>query len=142
MRNSPSISKILLTDYFFFTGALAMIIGVGISAYTYFTETNLLVSAIFAGTACLGLMLMIWRIIFIYKLFKIGAEVEGIISKVGYYRGRANIRFTFTFESVEYKSYNILMRNSKTTHMPAESKIILLINPSNPKQALIFDVYQ
>jgi len=131
-----------MTDYIVFFSAFAIIIGGGIGLYLVYGSIKDYWGFVFVGIAFLSLVRAIVRLIYIFKMFKIGIEVEAKIVKVFFYRSRATLKFDYTFESASYSNSNFLLRNSKSIKLSAGTQVSVLVDPSKPMKALIVSVYQ
>jgi hypothetical protein len=155
-KAKPSIVLIIKSDYLAYIGVLIPVIifvmYIGFSFVDYlnvFREDKTIQWAeslsvffyVFVVGFVVGVPLAIWRIRYIQKLFSNGIEVVGQITNISFYKDRGKFEYTYTYQGQVYFGNNAIMETEKTHRLLAYSQVVLLVNPDEPKHALIRDVY-
>jgi hypothetical protein len=96
---------------------------------------------LFAGGLVIGIPLAIWRLRTIQQLFASGVEVTGQIKDIFFHRDRGTVQYSYTYLGQAFLSGNAIMKTRQTQKLQPGDQIILLINPEQPKRALIRDLY-
>ncbi|TQD28350.1 hypothetical protein [Methanolobus vulcani] len=150
-----SLGRILTHDYCALVAILMMVIPWAIyfatSQFGYFpdlkhgrdplTESsapffkNMGYYVIFIAIPMLG-----WRIHLFKTLYKRGVEITGYISFEGVL-SRKRIEYKYTYEGVDYWRGNALTDSQYVNIFKEGDEVILLVDPKNPKQAVIKEIY-
>lgn len=93
-----------------------------------------------AGVA-LGLPLAFWRICTIQQHFEHGEEVTGQIVEIGFFRDRGTVIYAYVYQNQKYTGSNSIMKTRQTQQLRPAMQVAIIVNPANPKQALIRDLY-
>ena len=110
---------------------------------TLFKEprARLLFLNLFLGGLVIGVPLAIWRIRTVQKIFSNGIEVTGQIKDIFFHRDRGTVQYAYTYQGQEILSGNAIMKTGQTKKLRPGDQLVLLINPDQPKRALIRDLY-
>jgi hypothetical protein len=146
MNKGFSLAKLIKTDYVAFISALTPLILCGIylvvplvSKESWKDNTILL---IYGAMVVLSLGLFIWRIQVFRSVFNDGIETLATLISIYYYRGRGRLQYTYSYLGQEYTARNIVNRIAATRALTLGQQVVVLVDPSNPKRALIRDLYQ
>lgn len=93
------------------------------------------------ASAAVGLPLAYWRIHAIQRRFEEGEEVTGRIIDVAFFRDRGKVTYSYVYQNQNYAGSNAIMKNGRTEQLYPGKEVVILVNPFNPKQALIRDLY-
>lgn len=151
----PSVTRIILSD---FTTALAMLIilvpwimYIATAYFGFFPSLrgrdpltgsdapffqNLGIIA-----TLIGIPLLVWRVRSFQALFARGVEVPGRITNVWFHRDRGRIEYEYTYQDKKYSSGNAVMKSGRTNKFRNGDELVLIVDPENPKRALIRELY-
>ncbi len=147
----PRISKILWTDYpaFLFTAFAVVVWVVYLSWVPGWRKDGpvinpelapfVLIIALALTLWCVGVV--IYRIIFIRRIFRDGRQVRGKITDFYLRRDRGKVTYTFFFDNNEYTAGAPVHRNKQTIAIKKGERVILVVDPVYPQRALIRDLY-
>jgi len=113
--------------------------------FVYFFDSPQVLSTdvplIFGALTVIAVAVLIWRMRVINAIFEEGIETPGTITRIWFYRGRGSVNYTYTLQGQEYKSGSAVMRSKQTREIVTGQPVTLIVDPSNPKRALIRDLY-
>ncbi len=158
MSNKPkaSIVRIIQSDYLALLGvlvpAVSLVMYVSVAYFGYFpgfrghdpiqgTEGAPLFLYMFIVGLVVGLPLAFWRIRSIQQMFAKSAEVVGQITNISFFKDRGRVEYSYTYQNQNYSGGNAIMKTGKTQQLRSGSQVVLLVNPDEPKHALIRDLY-
>lgn len=158
MSNEPkaSIVRIIQSDYLALLGVLvpvvSLILYICVAYLGYFpgfrghdpiqgTEGAPLFLYMSIIGLVVGLPLAIWRIRSIQQIFAKSVEVIGQVTNISFYKDRGRVEYSYTYQNKNYSGGNAIMKTGKTQQLRSGSQVMLLVNPDEPKQALIRDLY-
>jgi hypothetical protein len=138
----PSLFRIIRNDYAAFMAVILPIVLWGLFLFSVYQEninpnmTNL--SIVITAAA---IPLLIYRIFYIFKFFNTGEETTAVILGVSFYRSRGRADFSYTYQGAEYTSGNLLMSSGPVKQLSRGQEVVVLVNPDNPKKAVIRDLF-
>lgn len=88
-----------------------------------------------------GLPLAYWRIRSIQRMFSNSVEIVGQITKISFFRDRGRVEYSYSYRGRPYSGGNGIMKTRKTQQLQSGTKVVLLVDPHKPRQALIRDLY-
>lgn len=143
-KQSPSLFRVISTDYPSYLSALFPIVFWSFTAYFFATENNssqlfLLLSI---GATVVGIPILIQRYRTISSVFANGTETQGEITSIGFFRGRGRVEYSYTFRGEKQTSGNAINRNSRTRNLRVGQSLKVLVDPDNPKRAFIQEIYR
>lgn len=155
-KPKPSIVRIIQSDYLALIGILfpvvVLIIYLVVSNLGYFpalgrraaiqgtASAPILLYVGIAG-AVIGLPLAFWRVRTVQQRFAQGETVNGQITDISFYRDRGTVAYTYTHQGKTYSAFNMIMKTGQTKNLRPGTQIAVVVNPANPKEALIRDLY-
>jgi hypothetical protein len=152
----PSTFRIIQSDYLALLGVLVPIVSlimyIAVAYFGYFpglrgrdpiqgTEGAPLFLNLFIAGLVIGVPLAIWRIRSIQRLFSKSVEVVGQITDVSFHRDRGRVEYSYTYQGQAYSGGNAIMKTGKTQKLRSGNEVVLLVNPDDPRRALIRDLY-
>jgi hypothetical protein len=155
-KPKASIFRIIQSDYLALIGSVVPLVGLALyAAVAYFgylpgfrgrgpiqgTEDASLVLYFAVLGIVLGLPLVYWRVRTIQQRFVKSVEVIGQITGVYFHRDRGRVEYSYSYQGQDYSAGNAVMKNGRTRTLISGNPVVLLINPDNPKQPLIRDLY-
>jgi hypothetical protein len=155
-KTKPSIIRIIQSDFVALIGLIvplvSLIMYICVAYFGYFpglrgrdpiqgTEGAPVFLYLFIIGLVLGLPLAFWRIRTIQQLFSKGIEVGGQIIAISFYRDRGRVEYSYSHAGQAYSGGNAIMKTSRTQQLRSGDQIVLLVNPDEPKRALIRDLY-
>lgn len=85
-------------------------------------------------------LLLILRLRFVQSLYSFGEEVTGKITDSFTFLNALSIQYAYTFKGKEYKRSDVLPFKAQNKNLlQAGSEVSLIVDPANPKQAVIRD---
>ena len=155
-KAKPSIVRIVQSDYLALLGILlpvvSLIMYIAVAYFGYFpgfrghdpiqgSEGAPLFLNLFVGGLLIGVPLAIWRIHSIQQLFAKSVEVSGQVTALEFYKDRGRVEYTYAYQGQSYSGGNGIMKTGKTQALRPGTQVVLLVNPDEPKRALIRDLY-
>lgn len=135
----PSLLQIFRTDYAAFMALVFPVVFWAMAIFLNYNQppadTGLLYIGISLTAAAVPLIL--WRIYYFLKIFDIGVEAAGVIQGVGFYRSRGRVNYIYTYQGTRFSAGNPIIRNKRTKELAAGQEVTVLVNPNNPKRAVI-----
>ncbi len=151
-NKTPSLFSIILTDYFCFLCTIYPIVIGAVAGYEAYsdpaqTETNpqalfyILLAAGGVTGACF--LLLIWRIRLIRAVFRRGNSVRGKLESTRENKRRrlplnSRVTFSYVYKNKTYKKSRYLLSSED---LPSGRHIQIMVNPDNPGQAFIRDIF-
>jgi hypothetical protein len=155
-KSKPSIVRIIQSDFLALLGVLvpvvSLIMYICVAYFGYFpglrgrdpiqgTEGAPLFLYMFIFGLLFGLPLAFWRIRSIQQMFAKSVEIVGQITTISFYKDRGRVEYAYTYQNQNYSGGNAIMKTGKTQQLTSGSQVVLLVNPDEPKRALIRDLY-
>jgi hypothetical protein len=152
----PSVVRIVQSDFAAMLGllvpAVSLVMYICVAYFGYFpgfrghdpiqgSEGAPLFLYLFIGGLVLGVPLAIWRIRTIQQLFARSVEVTGQVTNISFYKDRGRVEYTYTYLGQSYSGGNAIMKTGRTQQLRPGTQMVLLVNPDDPKHALIRDLY-
>ncbi len=155
-KAKPSIFRIIQSDFLAMLGilvpAVSLLMYIAVAYFGYFpgfrghdpiqgTDGAPLFLYMFLAGIVIGLPLAYWRIRSILEMFSRNVEVVGQITGISFFRDRGQIQFTYNYFNQAYSGVTAIMKTRRTEQLQRGQEVILLIDPNDPKRALIRDLY-
>jgi hypothetical protein len=138
----PTITKPnflhLFRDYILFQAAFSAVFGFGLGTYLYFDEPEIYISLLFFGFGLIALFGLVWRSLWILRLYNIGDIIEATVVQVRFnqfnHRGMGQIKLTYEYQREQYSKAFAIVKSRTTNQLAAGAKVSLLIDPEHPKR--------
>lgn len=142
-RQSPSLFRVISTDYPSYLSVLFPIVFGSFTAYFFATEngSSQLFLFLAIAAAVIGIPVLIQRYRTISSVFANGTETKGEITSIGFFRGRGRVEYSYIIQGEKQTSGNAINRNSRTRNLRVGQSIKVLVDPYNPKRAFIQEIY-
>jgi hypothetical protein len=88
-----------------------------------------------------GVALAIWRIRAVYAFFARGVGRPGVIESVEFFRDRGRVTFRYDHEGQSYERGSGIMKNARTKALEPGQELTVIVDPENPKKAMIRSLY-
>lgn len=152
----PSIVRIIQSDYLALLGIIvpvvSLIMYICVAYFGYLpglrgrdpiqgTEGAPLFLYMFIFGLVGGLPLTFWRIRTIQQMFAKSVEIIGQVTGISFIKDRGRVEYSYTYQNQDYSGGNAIMKTNKTKQLSSGSEVVLLVNPDDPKRALIRDLY-
>lgn len=139
----PSILRIILTNYVAFIAVLSPVLLWSVFLFEHFQGDRLTTSDLLGlgGFSLVGLVLALWKIFTISTIINYGQEAKATIHSSGFYRSRGRIKFVYTYQGEKYMTQNTVMSNKLTRSYANGDQASIFVNPNNPKNAVLKDIY-
>lgn len=145
MLRTPSIFKILITDYAAFMGIIAAPILWGLYLITLldndFESPEWKLVAIFGAISAAALGVVFWRVRLIHTIFADGLEVQATIRSIDFDKDRGRIEYTYTHNGEQCRSANALMKFRQTEVLRVGDQVPVMVDRSHPNRAFLRDLY-
>lgn len=144
MQNqSPSLFRVISTDYPSYLSVLFPIVFGGFTLYFFAVGNDALRLFLFLaiGVTVVGIPVLLQRYRTISSVFANGEQTNGVVTSVGFFRGRGNVSYSYTFHGEKLTSSNAINRNSLTRNLRVGQTVKLFVDPDNPKRAFIQEIY-
>ena len=144
MQNqSPSLLRIISTDYPSYLSVLFPIVFGAFTIYFFITKHNssqlfLLITSV---VTIIGVPTLIWRYRTISSVFTNGIPTKGVITAIGFLRGRGRIEYSYTAQGETHTSSNAINRNGHTRKLRIGQNVKVVVDPGDPKRAFIQEIY-
>jgi uncharacterized protein DUF3592 len=140
---SPSLFRVISTDYPSFLSVLFPIVFGSFSLYFFFTGNDALrlFLPLAIGVAVVGVPVLVQRYRTISSVFADGIQTSGIVTGLNFFRGRGRVEYSYTFQGEKQLSGNAINKNSRTRKLRIGQPVTLLVDLGNPKRAFIQDIY-
>jgi hypothetical protein len=104
-----------------------------------FSPTYLLLAA--AVAAVIGLVILVWRVWTIRRIYARSVEVSGNLSEVAVVKDRAKLVFKFEYAGGAYECGCSVHLNRRSRKLKQGSAVAVLLDPADPRRALIRDLF-
>jgi len=144
MQNQrPSLFRIVSTDYSSFLSVIFPVMFDGFTVYFYLSGNDSFSLFLFiaVGVTVIGIPLLIWRYRLITSVFEHGMHSKGIVTRVGFFRGRGLVEYSYPIQGEEQKASNAISRNSRTRRLRVGQTVDVIVDHIDPKRAFIRDIY-
>lgn len=145
MQRTPSLFKLLTTDYMAFMSVVFPVISWGIYLYFLISRKGALPDSslpiVFGAITVIALGVLVWRIMLINSVFAEGIEVNGTIKHTYFYRDRGRVLFDYTFMGEKNDAGSMVMRNKRTVALQPGMQVVVIVDQNHPKRALIRELY-
>jgi|SRR5687767_11787428 len=139
----PSLLRVISTDYASFLSVLFPIVFGGFSIYFFFTGNDavrLFLPLAIVATV-IGIPVLVQRYRIISSVFAEGAQTEGTVTGLSFFRGRGRAEYSYTFQGEKHVSSNAINKNSRTRKLRVGEAVTVLVDRNNPKRAFIREIY-
>jgi len=140
---SPSLFRVISTDYPSFLSVLFPIVFGGFSAYFFIAGNDALQLFLLLaiGATVLGVPYLVQRYRNISSVFTDGIEVQGTVTKMFFFRGRGSVEYSYTVQGKKQTSSNAINKNSRTRSLKVGQTVTVVVDRSDPKLAFIKEIY-
>jgi hypothetical protein len=144
MQNqSPSLIRVVSTDYPSYLSILFPLVFVGFTIYFFFAGNSAFQMFLFLsiGVIVVGIPILFQRYRTIASVFGEGTATKGVVTLTQFFRGRGRIEYTYDFQGQKQTSGNAINRNKYTRNIKVGQSVKVFVDPNNPKQAFIQEIY-
>lgn len=144
MQNqSPSLFRVISTDYPSFLSFLFPIVFGGFTAYFFFSknESLQLFLLLTLGVTVIGIPFLIQRYRMISSVFAEGIQVPGVVTRIGFFRGRGRVEYSYTVQGEKQVSGNAINKNSRTRDLQVGQTVKVSVDRNDPRRAFIREIY-
>ena len=142
-KQSPSLFRVISTDYPSYLSVLFPIVFGSFTAYFFATENSSSQLFFFLAIAAtvIGIPILIQRYRTISSVFANGTKTKGEITSIGFFRGRGRVEYSYTIQGAKQTSGNAINRNSRTRKLRIGQNVNIVVDPDDPKRAFIQEIY-
>ena len=144
MQNqSPSLFRIISTDYPSYLSVLFPVVFGAFTVYFFVTKhsSSQLFLLITALVTLIGVPTLIQRYRTISSVFTNGTPTQGLITAIGFLRGRGRVEYSYTVQGERYTSSNAINRNGRTRKLRIGQHVNVVVDSDDPKRAFIQEIY-
>lgn len=143
MKPTPSLLRIIQVDYLASLGVIAPVViwGMALAFLWFDPEAAASFRIIAPAVTVIGLTVLLWRVRTILTIFGEGAEEPGVISSIGFFRGRGRVEYVYTFQGRKLLGGNAVQSNKYTRALAQGQAVTVLVDRLNPKRALVRELY-
>jgi hypothetical protein len=142
--NKPSIGRIFQTDYLTTVWEIFILVIWGFFLSFKFIQPIQLANPLFYAAVIvtvIGIGIMTWRIRLIQSIFEDGAEVEGTVVSINFYRDRGYVTYVYEVKGKRYQSSNAIAKYRVTEQLKQGQRVRIVAEQNNPKIAFIKNIY-
>lgn len=132
--------RIIQNDYLAFM-AVVLPLAVWIIFFFGNTSQSTTLFSISCAITAAAIALLIWRVLFFSKFFDTGEETTAVIQEIRFRRSRGTVNFTYFFRGARYSTDNLTTAIGQSKKMNPKQEIIILVDPDNPKRAIIKSLF-
>lgn len=142
-NQSPTLFRIISTDYPSYLSVLFPIVFVGFTIYFFVVGNDALQLFLFLaiGVTVIGVPVLLQRYKTISSVFANGEQTKGVVTSIGFFRGRGNVGYSYTFNGEKLTSSNAINRNGRTRSLRVGQTVKVFVDPDNPQRAFIQEIY-
>lgn len=144
-RKSPSLIRLIDTDYIALVAVLAPLVMWGLYAVLLLTRSgqapDMILVAIAAAITVLAVVVFLWRYRTIAGVFADGIEVSATIHNAAFFRDRGRLEYVYTVQGEKYLGSAAVHKNRRTAALRPGQQVVVLVDPDHPKRAFIRDLY-
>lgn len=139
----PSLLRLIQTDYPSFLAALFPLFGWGFFLVDRLrrvdTDANFVL--IMGALTLAAVLVLVWRYTSIASIYAAGQEVTATLNNAAFFRGRGNLTYIYKFQGGKYSCTNTVMKTNRTSAYAAGDRVTVLVDPNNPRRAVIKELY-
>jgi hypothetical protein len=139
-QQRPALLRILYTDYLAFMALLFPAVFWIILLFGRTAQDAYMFYITVAMTA-VAIPLLLWRIFFFIKMFDTGVETPAVIQGMSFYRSRGRVGYTYTFNGAQYAAQDVIFKIGRVKEFASGEEVVALVDPNNPKRAIIKKLY-
>ena len=144
MQNQgPSLFRVISTDYPSYLSVLFPVVFGIFTIYFFNTQNDASQLFLFLTTVVtvIGIPTLIQRYRTISSVIAKGTQTKGVISSIGFLRGRGRVEYSYTVQGEKHTSSNAINRNSRTRKLRVGQSVNVVVDPNDPKRAFIQEIY-
>lgn len=140
---SPSLFRVISTDYASYLSVLFPIVFGGFSLYFLFArnEAVRLFLPLAIGATVIGVPVLVQRYRTISSAFADGMQTKAVVTGISFFRGRGLVKYSYIFQGEKQVSDNAINKNNRTRKLRVGQKVTVLVDRNNPKRAFIQEIY-
>jgi hypothetical protein len=81
------------------------------------------------------------RISRIKRILADGPRAEATVLDIDFEKDRGRVEFEYSHDGQKYKTATAIMKNKQTEELAAGDEIEVAVDPTNPRRALIVELY-
>jgi len=145
MKLRPSIQKAVEADYIAWLPIVIPIVFWSFSLFLWFTDIggpnadNLWIPALVLTV--MGVVAFLLRYSVLRAHFARGVEVPGVIERYMHIQDLGRVVYNFSYLKKEFTATNYIHHSTRTSRIETMTKITVILNPANPRSALIKELY-
>jgi hypothetical protein len=143
MKRTPSLLRIVKVDYVASLGVIFPLVmwGLALAAHFFDPEAAAFFRLLAPIVTVLGLALFLWRVWLIRQVFADGDETPGVLTNIGFFRGRGRAEYVYTYQSHKYQSSNAIQASATTRALAPGQAVTVMVHRLNPKRAFLRELY-
>lgn len=139
----PTLSRVISTDYPSLLSVLFPVVFDSFTLYFFFTGNDALRLFLILSilVTLVGIPFLIKRYRTIASVFEDGVQANGVVTSIGFFRGRGSVGYSYTVQGETQTSSNAINRNSRTRKLTVGQKVTVVVDRDSPKRAFIREIY-
>jgi hypothetical protein len=74
-------------------------------------------------------------------MFNAGVETQAVITGMSFYRSRGSVHYTYLYEGTQHTSRDVILKIGRVGEFGQKQNLTVLVDPTNPKRAIVKDLY-
>lgn len=144
-RKSPSLIRLIDTDYIALVAVLLPLVAWGLYAVLNIAQVKpapgMTYIAVAAVITVIAVVVFLWRYRTLAGIFANGIEVPATIHHAAFFRDRGRLEYVYTVQGEKYLGSAAVHKNRRTAALRPGEQVIVLVDPDHPKRAFIRDLY-
>ena len=138
-----SLFRVISTDYPSFLSVLFPVVFGGFTAYFFFSmnESLQLFLLLTIGVTVIGIPFLIQRYRMISSVLADGIQAPGVVTRIGFFRGRGRVEYSYTVQGEKQMSSNAINKNSRTRDLQVGQTVKVSVDRNDPRRAFIREIY-
>jgi len=143
LNEKPTLFRVVSVDYLSLLSVMFPVVFWGLSGYFYYIGDDALQIFVILSIAfsIIGIPLLFWRYQMISSVFEDGLEAPGMITRIGFFRGRGRVDYAYSYQGQKYTSGNAISRSKHTRNLMSGQQVTVLVDRNNPKRAFVKEIY-
>ena len=144
MQNqNTSLFRVISTDYPSFLSVLFPIVFGSFTTYFFFTANDSLQLFLLLtiGVTVIGIPFLIQRYRMISSVMADGIQVPGVVTRIGFFRGRGRVEYSYTVQGENQMSGNAINKTSRTRDLKVGQTVKVSVDRNDLRRAFIREIY-
>jgi hypothetical protein len=143
MKRIPSLLRVIEVDYIAQLGVLLPVVIWGMTLVLQFIQPDdaPFFRALAMPLTVVGLGLLLWRNRLVTQTYEDGSQAEGVVTNIGFFRGRGRIHYVYTAASEKYLVSNAINASRRARAIQPGQRVTVTYSRHEPKRAFVDELY-